>query len=847
MKVIKRDGSIVDFDRTKIEDAIQKAFVATKGSEFSVGLPNLLMSEVVNGLTIVTNTIMGEQALVSVSNEDDIGIETIQDVVESILMVNGHTDVAKAYILYREERAKERPLHPDPKALSDYIHYAKYAKHLSTEQRREVYLETSHRCRDMHLKKFSSYVDGEGITVRIDGSASHNEHKLYELITWAWDFVDNKIVLPSMRSMQFGGPAIEEQNTRMYNCSFTHIDRPRVFQEIFYLLLCGCGVGYSVQTQHVDKLPPILTRDIKKLRHYTIQDSIQGWADSIGVLVDSFFIGYTVEFNYSGIRPQGSILKISGGKAPGHFPLKRLHNILTTKLLTIHNRNLRPIEVHDILCHIADAVLSGGIRRSSLIALFSVDDEEMLYSKMPEEFEHFGINGQRALANNSAVLLRREDMLDFDNDIEESSAQEINEGEVKRLKEQFLKVMELNKNNPNGEPGFFFTNDLDHGCNPCGEIGLYPVLDKSFQLEDKTPLGTGLIEDKKSGVAFCNLTEINCAAIDQDTFFDACKAASIIGTLQAAYTDFPYLGKTTEEIVKRDALLGVSLTGMMDNPKLSLDGDWQQHGVKLIKETNREVAKLLNINPAKRLTTIKPSGTASLLLGGVASGIHPHHSRRYFRRVTANKNESVAQHIALFNPQMIEHKPNGDLSLIFPIEAPKEGLTLNDLSAKDFLDTIFKTYDNWIKPGSFSSELTHNISCTVCFKPEEYTQMVETIWENRHRIAAMSFIPRMSDKLLPYMPRESVVTDSDKVKWNQLVKDYTPIDYSQLKETTNNRSDLLLELACSADNQECGIISVDVGDTVEIVSCTETYLDIYNEVGKLVDSFGNKLVLVRRQ
>jgi ribonucleoside-diphosphate reductase alpha chain len=643
--------------------------------------------------------------------------------------------------------------------------------------------------------------------------------------------------------MQFGGPAIEDQNTKMYNCSFTHIDRPRVFQEIFYLLLCGCGVGYSIQTQHVNKLPPILPRDTKKLRHYTVDDTTQGVADSIGVLMDSFFTGYYVEFSYHEIRPQGSPLKTSGGKAPGHFPLKHLHNILTTKLLTIHNRNLRPIEVHDILCHIADSVLSGGIRRSSLISIFSIDDEEMLYCKMPEEFEHYGINGQRALANNSAVLFRSPKDL---NDVSTISDNEAD-------KKDFLKIMKLNKDNPNGEPGFFFTNDLDYGCNPCGEIGLYPVLD--IYPEDDFPntgipiTSSGQIKRRESGVAFCNLTEINCAVIKtKEEFYDACRAASIIGTLQAAYTDFPYLGHVTEEIVKRDALLGVSLTGMMDNPKLSLDGDWQQHGVTIIKETNIEVAKLLNINPAKRLTTIKPSGTASLLLGGVASGIHPHHSKRYFRRVTANKNESVAQHMALFNPQMIEHKPNGDLSLVFPVEAPKITLTLDNLDVANFLAIVFETYDNWIKPGgnySYNSDLTHNISCTVCFKPEEYEQMVETIWLNRNRIAAMSFIPHMSDKLLPYMPRESVVTDSDKVKWNQLVKDYTPIDYSQLKETTNNRSDLSLELACSADNQECGTVSVDIEDTVEVAEC---WLDhVYTKVGDFKDIFGAKLYMLRRK
>ncbi len=832
MKVIKRDGTVVDFDRTKIKNAIQKAFYSVYEEEFSV----------VEDITeIVINKI-------SNSIVDVINIEIIQDTVETALMVKEH-DVAKAYILYREERSKQRKKrthqHPDPLALSDYIHYAKYARHLPDKQRRETYLETSHRCRDMHLKRFCNR-EGEyqlGMVMRVD----RKELKLYDLIMWAWEFVDRKAVLPSMRSMQFGGEAIENQNTRMYNCSFTHIDRPKVFQEIFYLLLCGCGVGFSVQKQHVSKLPIILQRDNKKLRHYTVEDSIQGWADSIGVLLDSFFTGYNVEFGYSSIRPQGTLLKISGGKAPGHFPLKKLHNIIIDKLQCICNRQLRPIECHDIICHIADSVLSGGIRRSSLISLFSIDDDEMLYSKMPGNFQYYGENGQRALSNNSAVLLRpHSEEFIRDHGLEKGNYKE---------KEQFLKIMELNKNNPNGEPGFFFTNNLDYGCNPCGEIGLYPVLDVKYeddlldQEELKLPFtSSGQIKRRESGIAFCNLTEINCAVIKtKEEFLHAVKAAATIGTLQAAYTDFKYLGGTTEKIARRDALLGVSLTGMMDNPSIALNTDIQSLGALMVSEVNKDVAELIGINTAKRLTTVKPSGTASLLLGGVGSGIHPHHSKRYFRRITANRNERILQEFTKFNPQMIEYKPNGDLVLIFPVEPSINCITLENMGVKNFLQCIFDTYDNWIRPGcnAHSENLTHNISCTVCFRPEEYDSMIETIWSNRNRIASMAFIPFMSDKMLPYMPRESVVSEEDEVRWNKLVKDYKPIDYLNLNET-DSRSSLTLELACSRDNENCGAISIIVEDTVEIVTDLNLAQFKYDKVGTLKDSFGNELILVRR-
>ena len=822
MRVIKRDGTIVNFEQQKITNAIQKALDAVKDGTDASNITNDILS------VLQTNKY--------VSRKENVNIEDIQDIVETILMSFGCTEAAKAYILYREERTRLRKkrFKPDITALSDYIHYFKYASFLPDKQRRETYLETSHRCRDMHLRKFCNYnhLPEEYEWWKVQSLADKETIKLYDLIMWAWEFVDKKIVLPSMRSMQFGGKAIEDQNARIFNCSFTLVDRPRVFQEIFYLLLCGCGVGFSVQQYHVSKLPKIKLRDNKKLRHHTIEDSIIDWADSIGVLIDSFFCGYYVEFDYSKIRPQGSLLKISGGKAPGHFPLKHLHIIVTDILSSIINRQLRSIECHDIICHIADSVLSGGIRRSSLISLFSIDDEEMLNAKIPGHFEHYGENGQRALANNSAVLLRHSS---------------IGKGLEDELKKQFLKIMELNKNNLNGEPGFFFTNNLDYGCNPCGEIGLYP---KYYPAHcDSNELKDGL-----SGVAFCNLTEINCAIIkDQNEFYQAAKAATIIGTLQAAYTDMPYLGSITEGIAKRDALLGVSLTGIMDNPSIALDPSIQQHAVKLIKHINEEIAKLIDINVAKRLTTVKPSGTASLLLGGVASGIHPHHSKRYFRRITANKNEAFVKQFINFNPQMVEYKPNGDISLVFPIETPTGGITLDLLSVQEFLKHVFSTYENWIKHGCniHNEDLTHNISCTVCFKPNEYENMVEQIWRNRNKIASMSFIPWLSDKMIPFMPRESVINEKDEVLWNKLIQEYKPIDYSTIKDT-DMISGLTLELACSRDNEECGVVSTIVEDTVELIPHSSFERDFneaqfkYEKMGTIIDSFGNELIIVRR-
>ena len=815
MKVIKRDGTIVAFDSIKIEGAIQKAIKATEDSFTDVAT---VMADIMEDLNVIEK------------EKGDIPIEDIQDSVEVSLMSEGWQETARAYILYREERARirEKRLKPDITALSEYIHHFKYARFLLDKQRHETYLETSHRCRDMHLMKFCGDFSPHLIK---DGRL-----KLYDLVMWAWDFVDSKKVLPSMRSMQFGGVAIEDQNCRMYNCSFTLVDRPRVFQEIFYLLLCGCGVGFSVQFPHVDKLPKIKVRDTKVLRHYSIGDSITGWADSIGVLMDSFFSGYYVEFNYAQIRQQGSPLHISGGKAPGHFPLKKLHEIIKRKLSVITDRVLRPIECHDIICHIADSVLSGGIRRSSLISLFSVNDEEMLYSKMPEHFEHYGKNTQRALANNSAVLLRIDGW----------------GGVASRAKEQFLKIMELNKNNPNGEPGFFFSNNIDYGCNPCGEIGLYPVLDVKY--EDDIPnlhlleqcTSSGQIKRRESGIAFCNLTEINCAVIKtEEEFYDAARAAAIIGTLQAAYTDMPYLGDVTKQIVERDALLGVSLTGMMDNPFIALHDVIQEEAALHVQLANEKIARLIGINLAKRLTTVKPSGTASLLLGGVGSGIHPHHSRRYFRRITVNILEPIAKQFILHNPQMVEYKPNGDISLVFPVEAPTNGVVLDDCHVREFLSHVFSTYKHWVMPGTVDKQLglTHNISCTTCFKPEEYDDMVEVIWRNRESISSMSFIPWLSDKLIPFMPREAVIDEKDEILWNELVEKYKPIDYSSIVEGELG-SGLVLEMACTKDDDQCGVISVHIEDTVELVIENDSQ---YKLCGEFQTTIGEKLYKARRK
>lgn len=724
MQVTKRDGSTQDFDSGKIYAAVGRALDETKHNSSEELALNL------------------EQMISALP--DMASVEEVQDRVERVLMKT-HPLTARAYILYRDKHASLRASDPDPLAISDYIHASKYARWLSGAKRRETYQETVQRNAAMHIDKFPE------LTKEIVGVYSQ--------------FVLTKKVLPSMRSMQFAGDAIRQHNARMFNCSFTLIDRIEAFSHAFYLLLAGCGVGYSVQTEHVRKLPKIQRIDESHVIHWTVTDNIEGWADSVLTLVAGYVLDrrYT-EFNYSRIRPEGAPLKTGGGKAPGHLPLKRLHNKLRAILDGAIGRHLRPIECHDIMCHIAEAVLAGGIRRSSLICLFSEDDEEMFTGKAQGNFDPTpgGLNSHRAMANNSVHLLR--------GDLEETT--------FKRI---FFHSLENW-----GEPGFFLANERSYGTNPCGEIGLNPISD-----------------DGSTGFQFCNLCEINMARIESlDDYLSAAKAAAFIGTLQASYTNFEYLGQITESVTRKDALLGVGMTGMMDNPRIALDSHNQQLASSAVISENRRVAELIGINPARGCTTVKPSGTASLELGCVGSGIHHHHAKRYFRRITANKNEPIAQHFRAVNPHMVEDKPNGDWVITFPVKAPEGAITIKDQDPIEFLDDVYKTYKNWILFGSRNDSLTHNVSCTVTLQDNDWERVFKHIWENRFSTAALSFASVFSDKAFPYAPREAVETEADEQMWRNLIKNYTPVDYTILHEEEDGTVSRL-EVACSGG--ECEI------------------------------------------
>ena len=435
------------------------------------------------------------------------------------------------------------------KILSDITVHMKYARFLPEKYRRETYEELVTRNKEMHVKRYPALKD------EIDA---------------AYKYVYDKKVLPSMRSMQFGGKPIEVAPNRIFNCAYLPVDDARAFGEIMFLLLGGTGVGYSVQAHHVEKLPEIVKPNGKRTYRYLVGDSIEGWADAVKALVMSYFRGTSkLRFDFSDIRPKGSRLVTSGGKAPGPQPLKeclvKLEGILEAKE---NGDKLRPIEVHDMICYVADAVLAGGIRRAALISLFSADDDEMIAAKTGSWWEK---NPQRGRANNSIVLMRHIVTEDFFKDL------------WKRVRASGA-----------GEPGFYFTYDKDWGTNPCCEIALRP-----FQ--------------------FCNLTEVNVSNVEtQEELNDRVRAATFIGTLQASYTDFHYLRAVWKRATEKDALIGVSMTGIASGKVLGLDTG---KAASIVKEENVRVAKLLGINAAARTTCIKPAGTTSLTLG-TSSGIH---------------------------------------------------------------------------------------------------------------------------------------------------------------------------------------------------------------------------------
>ena len=607
--------------------------------------------------------------------------------------------------------------------LSDITTYMKYARHIPEKSRRETWEEIVDRNKAMHLQKFP---------------------QLKDEIEEVYKMVYAKKVLPSMRSLQFAGKPAEINNARMFNCSFLPVDDFRSFSEAMFLLLSGCGVGFSVQSHHVDKLPEIKIPTREK--RYLVNDSIEGWADAVHMLMKAYLKGGSrPRFDFRDIRPKGEQLVTAGGKAPGPEPLKEV--LFQVQLILERKQSgekLTPLECHDILCHLADAVLSGGIRRAALISLFDFDDEEMLTCKFGSWWEN---SPQRGRANNSAVVMRH-----------------------KITEDEFMKLWEKVEASNAGEPGFLFSNDKDYGTNPCAEIALRPY-------------------------QFCNLCEINATdVVDQDDFNARSKAAAFIGTLQASYTDFHYLRDIWKKTTERDALLGVGITGIASG---KLDKINLKQGAKAAKEENERIAKLINVNKAARVTTVKPSGTSSLVLG-CSSGIHAWHDNHYIRRIRVGKNEAIYTYLSIYHPELVEDdifKPTQQAVISVPQASPSSAITRAE-STFDLLERTKRFNLEWVRAGHRKGENHNNVSCTINVKQGEWAQVGQWVWDNRDTYNAMSFLP---EDLGTYKqaPFESITEE----QFEKLSVNLHTIDLRNVVEMADN-TNLVDQAACAGNNCE---------------------------------------------
>ena len=623
--------------------------------------------------------------------------------------------------------------------LSNVVVFNKYAKYLPQQKRRETYNEIIVRYLQMMVDKYPDLAN--------------------QIIHYG-EFLFSKKVLPSMRALQFAGPAIQKNEARIYNCCYLPIDDYRAFGEIMFLLLGGTGVGYSVQFKHIEKLPEV--RKPAKEQKFLVGDSIEGWADAVKHMIGSY-LGYRntkPRFDFSDIRHKGARLITAGGKAPGPDPLKKclfeLEQILERKE---NGEKLSSIEVHDMVCHIADAVLAGGIRRAALISLFSADDEQMLTCKFGNWWE---LNPQRGRANNSAVLVRH-----------------------RVTKEFFLDLWRKIELSYAGEPGIYFTNNPDWGTNPCCEIALRPY-------------------------QFCNLCEVNVSDVtSQDDLNSRVIAASFFGTLQAGFTDFHYLRPIWKKTTEKDALVGIGMTGIASMEVFKYDLTEAANEAELV---NIELCQTIGINRAARITCVKPSGTTSCVLG-TASGIHAWHNDYYIRRMQMSKSEDLYKYLAANHPSLVKDHlliPNSAVVEI-PIKAP-EGSVLRTETAIDTLERVKKVSQDWIKPGHIHGDNTHNVSATISidktryysnddYLPKDEWEVVgEWMWENKEFYNGLSVLP-FDGGSYSQAPFEDITEQ----QYNELVGQLTSIDLSQIIED-DDTTNLMDQAACAGGACEVTIL-----------------------------------------
>lgn len=600
--------------------------------------------------------------------------------------------------------------------VGNYVFLSKYSQ--TSGGQKETWDQAVNRVMDMHMKQYRNVVSPKDMPEFLD------------MFRKAYTLYHNQRILGAQRALQYGGELMTEKHARFYNCCATYVDRVSVFEEAMYLLLCGCGVGYSVQHCHVNKLPvPMGFNHSLPNSQFTVPDTIEGWAEAVGLLMTAYYEGRPdIDFDYSMIRPKGAFIR-GGFSAPGPEPLKEAIEKIHSILEKIKGRKLRPFELHYIICIFANSVVTGGVRRSAMISIFDADDVEMASCKtgawittMPE----------LCRSNNSAAIL------------------------PDTSKEIFDKIYEFTKKY--GEPGFVFIDSQDFVYNPCGEVGLFP------QIKDEE----GNIH---SGWGFCNLAEINGGKIHTpEELYEAAEAAAVICTLQAGYTRFKVLERWSQKIAERDALIGVGITGLCENPEVLFDPEVQRKAARIVVETNKKIAKMINISPAARCTVIKPSGNSSQLLGTL-SGITPGHSRHYIRHIQASDTEQAIQEWERVNPECVETSvwaPDREKVIAFPVTLPEGALLKQNLSAIDFLKLVLLTKGNWIEFGTNfdhpstkeNPTLRMNVSNTCTVRPDEWEDVREYLWEHRDKFGGISLLSSFGDLDYPQAPYTEVLDEN---------------------------------------------------------------------------------------